>query len=99
MRKVATALLPTVMGWLPSAHMTKVASPSTMLDFLSSVGENLFSHGPHEPRRANKFAPPGETRHTEGVIDREAVFVGSANINDRSLLGTRDSKLAVLGFV
>lgn len=30
------------------------------------------------------------------IVDDESVIIGSANINDRSLLGNRDSELAVL---
>ena len=30
------------------------------------------------------------------IVDDKKVILGSANINDRSMLGTRDSELAVL---
>lgn len=30
------------------------------------------------------------------IVDDRKVIIGSANINDRSMLGTRDSELAVL---
>ena len=30
------------------------------------------------------------------IVDDEKVIIGSANINDRSLLGSRDSEIAVL---
>lgn len=30
------------------------------------------------------------------IVDDKRMIVGSANINDRSLLGTRDSELALL---
>jgi phospholipase D1/2 len=29
------------------------------------------------------------------IVDDEVVVMGSANINDRSMLGTRDSEIAV----
>ena len=32
------------------------------------------------------------------IIDDEVVVLGSANINDRSMLGTRDSEIAVIVF-
>ena len=30
------------------------------------------------------------------IIDDEVVLIGSANINDRSMLGKRDSELAIV---
>lgn len=30
------------------------------------------------------------------IIDDEIALIGSANINDRSLLGTRDSEIAIV---
>lgn len=30
------------------------------------------------------------------IVDDEKVIVGSANINDRSMLGSRDSEIAIL---
>jgi phospholipase D1/2 len=33
------------------------------------------------------------------IIDDEIVLIGSANINDRSLLGVRDSEIAVFSYI
>lgn len=30
------------------------------------------------------------------IVDDEKALIGSANINDRSLLGTRDSEIAII---
>jgi phospholipase D1/2 len=30
------------------------------------------------------------------IVDDSTVLIGSANINDRSLIGTRDSELAIV---
>lgn len=30
------------------------------------------------------------------IVDDQKVIIGSANINDRSMLGTRDSELAII---
>jgi len=32
------------------------------------------------------------------IVDDQKVLIGSANINDRSMLGSRDSEIAVLFF-
>ena len=72
------------------ARDTNIADPSEYIEFFS-LRQHASSPTTNKPTTEIIYI------HSKlMIIDDEVVIIGSANINDRSLLGCRDSEIAMV---